>query len=174
MTRNLIISVLVSLDGYIADEQGSVLALEQFYRDHLPAGVTDWRVPPDFDTVLVGKNTYKCYYHSLLNMTQKEVIVFSHAPLAGLGANMRCFSGDVSSVITQLKASEGKNIWLFGGGALINQVVCSDLVDQIRLITLPLNLTKGIALFDTTRQAPKVNLQSLETKYEMSYSIWTK
>lgn len=38
MTRNLIISVLVSLDGYIADEQGSVLALERFYRDHLPAG----------------------------------------------------------------------------------------------------------------------------------------
>ena len=45
MTRKLIVSVLVSLDGYIADEKGSVLALERFYRDHLPAGVVDWRVP---------------------------------------------------------------------------------------------------------------------------------
>ena len=76
-------------------------------------------------------------------MTQKEVIVFSHTPLAGLGANMRCFSGEVSSLITRLQANEGKNIWLFGGGDLIDQVVCSDLVDQIRLVTLPLNLTKG-------------------------------
>ncbi len=48
MTRKLIVSVLVSLDGYIADEKGSVLALERFYRDHLPAGVVDWRVPPGF------------------------------------------------------------------------------------------------------------------------------
>ena len=154
MTRKLIVSVLVSLDGYIADEKGSVLALERFYRDHLPAGVVDWRVPPDFDTVLVGKNTYKCYYHSLLNMTKKEVIVFSHTPLAGLGANMRCFSGEVSSLIKRLQANEGKNIWLFGGGDLIDQVVCSDLVDQIRLVTLPLNLTKGIALFNTTHPLP--------------------
>lgn len=87
---------------------------------------------------------------------------------------MRCFSGEVSSLIKRLQANEGKNIWLFGGGDLIDQVVCSDLVDQIRLVTLPLNLTKGIVLFNTTHQAPKVNLQSLETKYEMSYSIWSK
>ena len=79
MTRKLIVSVLVSLDGYIADEKGSVLALERFYRDHLPAGVIDWRVPPDFDTVLVGKNTYKCYYHSLLKDRKSTRLNSSHA-----------------------------------------------------------------------------------------------
>lgn len=174
MVRKLIVSALVSLDGYIADQNGDVLGLERFYHDHLPAGKGDFRVPKNIDTIIVGKKTYESYRGSLAQMKQKKIIILTHQFKPDLPANMSCFAGEVSELFESLQAISGKDIWLFGGAKAIDQFVCYDLIDQIRLVTLPFNLEHGTMLFDVSHKAPTVKLESLENKNEMTYSIWTR
>lgn len=174
MTRNLIISVLVSLDGYIADSDGSVLKLEQLYHDHLPAGLGDWRVPKGFDTILTGKNAYQAYYSSLAQLKNKQLIILTHDKIFKHSANAHLYAGDIVTLIKKLKQQKGKDIWLFGGSQVINQLTSKNLVDQIRLVTLPLNLGSGIKLFDPKLPAPQVSLENMEVKHEVTYSIWKK
>ena len=139
--RNVCYSVATSLDGYIAGPKGEV----------------DWIVmDPDidfaslfarYDAVLVGRKSYEAAQEmgGGVGMPGVEAYVFSstwrqedHPDVA--------VSGDPVSTVRELKASPGKDIWLFGGGELFRSLLEVGLVDRVQVAVIPVLLGGGVPL----------------------------
>lgn len=142
MGRRLRYQVAVSLDGFIAG----------------PNGEFDWIVGDpaidfgamykQFDTVVMGRKTYEVMSTqggdgSIPGM---DVVVFSRTLAATSRPGVRIMNDDPRRVVTELKAKRGRDIWLFGGGALFRSLLDAKLVDTVELAITPVLLGDGIPL----------------------------
>lgn len=57
-------------------------------------------------------------------------------------------NGNIVQLTGELKSSEGSNIWLVGGGELLQNFLKEKLVDEIILTVAPTIIGKGIPLFN--------------------------
>lgn len=137
--RNVVLSAGISLDGYIARRDGSI----------------DWLTPDpalDFsvffnavDVAIMGRKTYDVFKKG--PPLKMETYVFSRTEPAGRRDGVEFMSGSATSLVRNLKARQGKHIWLAGGGELALDFLKEDLVDQIDLGVIPVLLGEGIPLF---------------------------
>jgi dihydrofolate reductase len=65
-------------------------------------------------------------------------------------ADTTVLSGDVSAAVRELKAKEGGNLMVPGGGALIRWLLENELVDELTLFTCPVVVGQGTRLFPET------------------------
>lgn len=107
-----------------------------------------------FDTVLMGWNTYAVGLPDIPSPYQHlRQIVFTRGRTAPAGAEGIEFTDrDPVEVVRELKAEEGKGIWLCGGGALAG--VLRDEIDRLALKRNPVMFGGGIPLFDAGDYAP--------------------
>lgn len=166
--RELTYYAAVTIDGFIAGPEGQ---FDQFlfegdhaagigarYRGTVPtalaaqAGMSVEDGP--FDTVLMGWNTYAVGLPQLPNpYAHLRQIVFTRTHSAPEGADGVEFTDrDPVEVVHELKAEEGKGIWLCGGGALAS--VLRDEIDRLALKRNPVLFGAGIPLFAGTGYAP--------------------
>jgi dihydrofolate reductase len=136
----------LSLDGYIARKNGSVdwLSMEWNY---------DWKEFFDtIDTVLMGRRSWE----KMLEMSPSggsnpykgmDTYVFSTTMISTGVAGVEVVEGDVGGFVAGLRETEGKNIWLSGGGELAKSFLEADLVDELYLGLSPILLGSGIPLF---------------------------
>lgn len=162
--REVVLFIAMSLDGYIAEEDGRVDWLEGQNPD---AGTQDSYADfiKDVDTVIMGWNTYhqvatelspdEWVYHGLTSyvVTHRELpateeIIFTKKP--------PCV------IVDELKRKEGKKIWICGGADIIQQLVKSDRIDEYYISVIPTLLGKGIRLFGADSRERK--LQLIQTK----------
>jgi len=139
--RRVRYSVAMSLDGFIAG----------------PKGESDWIVmDPDldfnalfaaFDTILLGRKTYEATrgQGGGGEMPGVQSYVFSRT-LHPEDCPGVILSDDPKAIITDLKSKPGKDIWLFGGGALFRSLLELDLVDSVEVAIMPVLLGGGISL----------------------------
>jgi dihydrofolate reductase len=141
----------MSLDGYIAG----------------PNGEFDWIVmDPDidfsalfaeFDTALMGRKTYEVMKQQGGgdSMPGMRVYVFSRTldPTAHPGV---VISDDPRATVETLKAQEGKDIWLFGGGSLFASLLQLGLVDSVEVAIIPVLLGGGVPLLPQTAKLAKL------------------
>lgn len=140
--RRVRYQVAVSLDGFIAG----------------PNGEYDWIVMDpaidfkalyqQFDTALMGRKTYEMMTaqggHGA--MPGLDVVVFSQTlPPAGF-PGVRIVNHDPVEIVTGLKAKAGRDIWLFGGGALFRTLLDAGLVDSVEVAVMPVLLGHGVPL----------------------------
>src|SRR5688572_28986407 len=139
--RRVRFSVAMSLDGYIAG----------------PKGESDWIVmDPDidfgalfkeFDTVLLGRKTYEATrgQEGGEGMPGMQSYVFSctlrQADCPGVKV-----SDNPRQTVSELKAAQGKDIWLFGGGSLFRSLLDLGLVDAVEVAVIPVLLGGGVPL----------------------------
>lgn len=159
--RELVYYVAVSLDGRIAAPTG---AFDAFLAegDHFEVLYSEWAdtVPGAaydalgltaprgrFSTVLMGWNTFAAglaftddpYPHL-------EQIVFSRSRGAGdVGGAVRITADDPRRVVAALKAQDGADIWLCGGGVLAAQLRHD--IDRLVLKVNPVAFGDGLPLF---------------------------
>ena len=60
--------------------------------------------------------------------------------------------------VRQLKAKPGKDIWLFGGGALFRTLLAAGLVDTVEIAVCPILLGGGIPLLPAPAAQAKLSL----------------
>ena len=61
--------------------------------------------------------------------------------------NIHFISGDICKVIEEEKTKEGKDIYLYGGGVLVDSFLKADIIDEYIIGIIPIILGKGRPLF---------------------------
>jgi dihydrofolate reductase len=138
--RKLILNLAVSLDGFIEG----------------PNGEYDWCFTDQdygmkallkrIDTIFFGRKSYQ-----LLCSTEKNPYpamakyLFSNS-LKSLDGGI-LVNGDVEHRVREIKNQKGKDVWLYCGAQLTNNLLRLNLIDEIQLAVHPLLLGNGRPLF---------------------------
>src|SRR5215471_1229556 len=107
----------MSLDGFIAGPKGEANWIT-------PDPNFDWRsLFAQFDTIVVGRKTFEPMAAAgRTTMPGIKTIVFSRTLRPEEYPDVRIVAENELKVLAALKASAGKDIWLFGGGALFRSL----------------------------------------------------
>jgi dihydrofolate reductase len=181
--RKLIVSNLVSLDGYFEGPNRELdwfVVEEEFleYAKDLLRSV---------DTILFGRITYEgmaSYWptpaaadndptitHKMNNLSK---VVFSKTlstvdPIIIGWNNSRLIKGNIAEEIRKMKeegglpaGQAGKDMVIFGSGSIVSALTRLGLIDEYRIIVNPVILGKGNPLFNGIKD--KFNLELIKTK----------
>jgi dihydrofolate reductase len=146
-----------SLDGFLADENGS---LDWLFRvEHgdsggsrwdsffpkvgaMAMGATTYRWAVDHDKLLDNPERWRSYYGDV------PCWIFANGDVPLIpGADLRVVGGDVVPVHRTMSAVAGeRNIWIVGGGDLVGQFHDAGLLDDILVSLAPVTLGAGAPL----------------------------
>ena len=139
--RRVRYAVAMSLNGYIAGLQGE----------------SDWIVmDPDidfasifnqFDTILVGRRTFEAMARAgNTAMPGMKTVVCSRTLLQSDYPGVTIIGENAESAVAAMRAGDGKDIWLFGGGRLFGSLVAANMVDTVEVSVIPVLLGSGVPL----------------------------
>jgi dihydrofolate reductase len=145
----------MSLDGFIAG----------------PNGEHDWIVmDPDidfaemmerFDTFLVGRKTFDAMRgmgSNVRDLPGAQNIVFSRT-LKPADYPQLTISDDAERTVAELRAKQGKDIALFGGGELFRSLLAAGLVDEVGISLIPVLLGGGTPLLPSPAARASLTLR---------------
>ncbi|MGC2331440.1 MAG: dihydrofolate reductase family protein [Candidatus Acidiferrales bacterium] len=142
-------ALTASLDGYIADKNGSVEWLNPFSSDEIDfAGFMK-----GIGAALMGRKTYDIAVSGVLGPippTSYPTYVLTRRPMPNPPARYESFRGAASELVERLRrelAGSGKDIWHMGGGESIEPFRAAGLVDRLELTVIPVLLGDGVPLF---------------------------
>lgn len=162
--RKIILYIAVSVDGYIADINGEVGWLSGDGSDADNPGSY-----PSFiesvDTVILGFRTYNQIVTELSPdiwvYSEKKSYVLTHKKQSNT-ENVTFTNEAIPSLLQRLKLENGKDIWICGGAAVVNQALESGLIDRFCITIIPTILGNGIRLFDARKN--QIPLKLVSTK----------
>lgn len=163
----VILYIASSLDGYIARPDGAVDWLDEVAAPVEGAG-EDFGYGEFFagiGTVLMGRVTYEQLLTFDVDYPYPGTAgyVFSRTRAGHRDDNVEFVDGaNIPQFVAGLKAHSCKNIWLVGGGLLIQEFVRHDLIDRYIVTVMPVILGEGIPMFPPP--TPQVDLELLESR----------
>ncbi|MBD2510976.1 dihydrofolate reductase family protein [Nostoc sp. ATCC 53789] len=149
--------IAASLDGYIARSDGgidwlSILDIEG--EDYGYAAFYE-----SIDAIVLGSNTYEVGLgFDEWPYPGKKSFVFTKRHLQSDREDVVFVSDTVKNALANIEAQGFKNIWLVGGGALINSFLQHSLIDEYIISTIPTILGSGIQLFPPPTPEEKLEL----------------
>lgn len=156
--RKVVYGGACSLDGYLARKDGAVDWL--MFSDEAAELMKDsWS---RFDTMLMGRKTYEVAMASdpagFADGYGVETYVFSTTmdPSDCKGATL--VSEGADDLVRSLKAKDGKDICLMGGGLLAASLFDADVIDEVGFNIHPLILGSGIPSFHKTGRQTDLEL----------------
>ncbi len=163
--RKVILYIAMSLDGFIADEKGSVhwLAGDGSDKDN-PGSYNDFI--QTIDTVILGYKTYQQIVTELSPTTWvytgKKSYVLTHTQQKS-SDEIIFTDKELDVLIRELKSEEGKDIWVCGGASIVNQLIDLDLIDRFYINMIPTILGSGIRLFTSKEKIMQLRLISTKS-----------
>ena len=167
--RRVVLFIAISLDGFMANLNGSI---DWLFTDQ------DYNYTEFFDridTVIMGNKTYQ----QILGFGEypypgKQGFVISRSQVPGGGNGLVSFQANLEFV-PSLVNSPGKDIWLVGGAEVIRLFAERDWIDELILSVHPIALGQGIPLFLPNPGLPRkfqlTNYQVFDTGLvQLSYS----
>ena len=166
--RKVICYIAMSLDGYIADENGRVdwLNDESIQDDSYESFIAG------VDTILMGRNTYDQIVHELaadIWPYEQPCYILTHHPCQDHD-KIYFWNEDPRLLIRQLKQAPGKAIWVCGGANLIHQL--HEDIDEYQLAVMPCVLGEGISLFQNVQA--KLCLKNIRTHQQIIYATYVR
>lgn len=159
--RKVIVYIGISLDGYIAKEDGDVSWMHSQDPTNDLTPTTYETFIQTVDTVIMGYRTYQ-QITSELSPNQwvyegLHTYVLTHRKLKN---NKDINFTDISlhSLISSLKQTYGKHIWLCGKANIVHQALQTNIIDELHIAILPIILGSGIALFPKLEKTKKLKL----------------
>jgi dihydrofolate reductase len=161
--RKIIAALIVSLDGYIEGPNEEL--------DWIDSWEDPFEITGQVDTFILGANMYPGYeqYWSAVHTAPHAPLPFSekpatpgeiayadfamHAPHVVLSTRMQTTNWKHTRIIRRLddiralKQQPGKDMHAVGGAALVSSLINAGLVDELRLVVVPVLLGAGKSLF---------------------------
>ncbi len=156
----------MSLDGYIAGPQG-----EFDWIVHDPD--VDFRaLMASFDTMFMGRKTYEAVRAMGPGgaMTGMKSYVFSRT-LQQKDCEGATLSDDPAATLAAVRKSQGRDIWLFGGGSLFRSCLDAGIVDTVEIAIIPVVLGAGLPMI--LPPASRTRLRLVRHRiYEKTGTVW--
>jgi dihydrofolate reductase len=158
--RKVILSVAVSLDGFIEGPGGEYdwCFTDQDY------GMADFL--KKIDTIFMGRKSYELVIsmgdEAARGFPKMNEYVFSNT-LNNVKEGMTLIKGKLKDEVEKLRSEPGKDIWLFGGAGLTTSFMNEGLVDEISVAVHPILLGKGKPLFTDIDQRIILKLKDSKT-----------
>lgn len=157
--RKLVLFIASSLDGYIAAKGES---LEWLFKVEGEGdnGISEFY--ETVDTILMGKRTYDWLMRQDLNefpYKDKACFVFTRSSYKDT-EHVKFVNDDINEFMNVLKHKDGKNIWMMGGGELLNSFIQNRLIDEIIITVAPTIIGNGTPLFKESNQELELILKS--------------
>lgn len=147
--RRIVVTEFLSLDGVMENPGWSM----PYWNDTIAKFKGEEQLA--CDALLLGRVTYEGFAAAwpqskdegaeMMNSLPKYVV--STTLQAVTWNNSRLIRGDVAAAIADLKRQKGRDILVYGSGALVQTLIQHDLVDTWRLLVYPVVLGKGQRLF---------------------------
>ncbi len=174
--RKISLFIAMSLDGYIADNKGSVDWLNGQGNDDKNID-TYSEFSKTIDTILMGWNTY----HQIVSELSPNKWVYNEFTTYVITHNRHVSSEKIRFVnispvdlVKRLKEENGKDVWVCGGANLVQQLVNEDLIDYYHITVIPTLLGSGIRLFENGKYEIKLRLLNTQSYNGMTDLIYTR
>jgi len=180
--RKVILSMMMSLDGFIAGPNDEMDWLPPFNDEALWKDMHRqmWKNLRSVDTLLLGRATYQIWekywpaaatnpastkndldFSRYADETQK--VVFSRT-LDNVGwKNSRLVKENIAEEISRLKEQPGKNLALAGGAGIAQTFMRLGLIDDYQILVYPVILGRGKPLFKGLENRIKLKLVETTT-----------
>ena len=175
--RNLIYAINITLDGCCEHTKMSGSAWERVAEETLEHYT---QLLQEVDLFIYGRKTYQLmvpYWPDVANnpsetkaeinfakaFVSKNKVVFSRSLESAEDKNTRIVQGDLRDEILKLKQQPGKDL-LTGGVDIPSQLVELGLVEEFRIVIVPIIAGEGRRLFDQVRLPEKLQLKLGESK----------
>ncbi len=146
MSRKIVLYIAMSLDGYIAGEEGELDFLSDFGEVDLGYDAFDARI----DTVVMGSHTYLQVVNELSPdmwvYAGKSTLVATSQDLPE-DENVEFVKNGIVARVLREQQKPGKDIWLVGGGVLASEFIERNLIDEYIITVMPVIHGGGIPLF---------------------------
>lgn len=169
--RKIVYYIASSIDGFIAGKNNDIsmfiqqsTGLEQYINDL-----------KDFDTVIMGKNTYEFGYKFGLKpgdlaYPHMEHYVFSNdLTITEKNNKLHIEKIDIAKIDT-LKSMNGSDIYLCGGATFAGWLFDNEKIDILKIKLNPIILGEGLRLFGSSTKNCNLELLSMKS-YSNSLSI---
>lgn len=176
MERKVILYISQSLDGFIADDKGSI----DWIIGNNKAYISDYGYEnfiKNIDTVFLGASTYK----QIKNELSPDKWVYENLQSYILTnekikdtENIKYVNMNIEELINRLKQEEGKNIWICGGANLVNQCIKKNLIDEYQITTVPVILGNGVRLFEENNKKIKLEFKKIKEENGLVTGIYIK
>jgi dihydrofolate reductase len=174
--RKITLALAVSLDGFIARENGDVDWLRM--EDLTEAADESKAFFKTIDTILLGRKTYEKGLElggDVKMYGDVKVFVFTRTHQESEYETLHFVSENVKEFVEELKQQSGKNILLMGGGDLAKTFFEENLIDELILGIQPTILGRGIPLFLPHQRQSDLELIEVKTRQsgsvQISYSV---
>lgn len=173
MARKIKLYIASSLNSRIASVDGGVEWLES-----IPAPEKQDYGYAEFynsiDTTIMGYNTYAqvSSWEIPFPYPDKKNYVLTHRKDLENNEQVQFIREDQIKFIKALKETEGKDIWLIGGGQINTMFLNEKLIDEAIIFIMPIILEGGIEVFE--RIPTKTSLKLLNSKTYMSGAVELK
>lgn len=160
MTRKIICNLAISLDGYIADEDGGY---DWITGDGSHELDTDNQFDfeqflSDIDLIIMGRKAFEDTDPK--PFADKEIWVATNRPLEAPD-NVHRIHGNIVEDVLQVSNQPGKNIYLFGGGVLIDPFIQENAIDEYIIGIIPTLLGSGRRLFHEGQPTLPLHLKEM-------------
>lgn len=169
--RKVIVSNLISLDGFISGPNGEIdwfgwdKELESYGKDQLGS----------MGTILFGRVTNELmasYWPTATAAANDQMIidamnnlpkiVFSKTLEKVEWKNSRLVKENIAEEISKLKRQPGKDMVIYGSGSIVSALAQAGLIDEYRIFVNPVVLGSGKPLFQDIKN--RLNLKHINTK----------
>ncbi|MDP4551295.1 dihydrofolate reductase family protein [Alkalihalobacillus macyae] len=171
--RKVSVYIATSVDGYIATENDS---LDWLFRSEPEGDAGYGEFYDTVDTVIMGRRTYDWVMEQVEGKypyEDKESYIYT-SRLEKNASDITFTNEKPSTLIDRIKKVDGGTIWLVGGGALINEFLQNNLIDEFIISIAPALIGKGIPLFKNSEMEHNLELTDVR-RYgqfaQLHYSI---
>jgi dihydrofolate reductase len=165
--RKLIMKMSISVDGFVSDSNGKMdwifKSSDETSRNWV-AGQT-WEA----GLIIMGRKSFEnmaSYWPTAsgpfaapMNEIPKALFTkkgfkgidlpnAEQSPAAASWAQAQIFDGDLAERIRELKSEPGKPVFAIGGAGFMRSLIATGLIDEYLLVTHPLVLGEGLAIFN--------------------------
>ena len=155
--------VVSSLDGFIAKHDNSVSWLDSSGEVY-ERGVSEEsaeEVVKAIDCYVLGSRTYEHALQLGWPYGDTPTVVVTNRELPSTRKSVEFYSGDLKRLVDEILAPRYRNIWLVGGAILCQSFLRLGLVDEIRLVIIPVLLGEGLRLFDNSGPEERWHLKDV-------------